>query len=132
MGEARRKRQLAEKLGETRGDGFEAFSAEIAALRAEGGRADQLDRLRFHELFTTALVEGLRERAGDAPTWRREVEVMQAACMAAGACLSATFLGRVKNTDEAQTAMANAVIQAFAEGVMIGANPSNPVEASDE
>lgn len=122
MGEAKRKALLRERLGERRGDGYDGFLDHVAELRATpGARIDQLDRLRFHELLTTALIEGCQERAGDEPTPRREVEVMDAACTAAGVAFGATFFARIDNHETAITHMANTIIQTFAAGVMIAA-----------
>jgi hypothetical protein len=123
MGEAKRKAALRERLGETRGDGFDDFNDEIARLRATpGAREDQLDRLRFHELFTVALVEGCRERGGEETTAERDLQLIEASCLAAGACITATFLGRLDAPpDKAVEIIANTIIQNFASGVMLSA-----------
>lgn len=122
MGEAKRKAALRERLGESRGDGYDGFLQHIAELRATpGARVDQLDRLRFHELLATAILEGCRERAGELPEPEREVEVMKAACIAAGIALGATFFARIDADEENITLMANLIMQDVASGVMIAA-----------
>lgn len=139
MGDAKRKAALAAKLGETRADGFDAFGDEVARLRATpGAREDQLDRLRFHELFSVALVEGCRERAGFDLSAEREVALIEASCMAAGCCIAATFLGRLGDgtpdfaIEVIGEVIANKIIQSFTDGVMIGAQRTVSATSSDD
>lgn len=123
MGEAKAKRathqRLADLLGETRGDGYEAF-LESVIVAQEPGNIDHADRAEFLRLFSVALVEALRNRDDSATrTPERSLQLMDNAAVTLGGTLAAQALSdlRERAPIDAYTEMVNFLLMRIAAGM---------------
>ena len=111
--------KLADVLGETRGEQFEAFGQEVAD--AALAHPDKKARMAFMRLIPVALVEGLREIAPDGePDAEKCLAMFQEAAFVMGAVTAANLFAEFETAPmDVRAGLANQLMLYFFEGMRV-------------